>query len=48
MIEQRSKLPPAYWQGMDAYLDGKTIEDNPYIPKSNGWLWWRRGFWGTM
>lgn len=42
-----------YEEGMDAYLAGKSLEDNPYPkPKKwswgrgNKWLWWRRGWFG--
>lgn len=49
----KRRFPEAYEEGMDAYLDGKSLEDNPYqkptvkIPiRLDKWLWWRRGWFG--
>lgn len=35
-----------YDEGMDAYLDGKKLDDCPYTAQSVNWLWWRRGWFG--
>lgn len=42
-----TRLPKAYWEGMDAWLDGDGPEVNPYPPNSKAWVWWRRGWIGA-
>lgn len=51
--KKRKEYPEAYDEGIDAYLDGKSLNSNPYTPpkkwswgRDNAWLWWRRGWFG--
>lgn len=35
-----------YEEGLDAAIDGKSIDTNPYPPQTNKWIAWRCGYFG--
>lgn len=39
--------PEAYDFGLDAAIDGKGIDDNPYVRDSSQWVAWRAGWLGV-
>jgi hypothetical protein len=45
-IQSIGTTPRTPWrfEGVEAFIAGKTLEDNPYHPDSMGWIMWRLGF----
>lgn len=40
------KYNKEYEEGLDAAIDGKSIESNPYPPHTQKWIAWRCGYFG--
>lgn len=47
------RLRDAYWQGAEAFIDGKSLNDNPYRSPPDAemfhseWYFWRKGWFGA-